>query len=296
MDRFDKKAVKSITYASSAQTRLGRVFVKFVENVTGRLSLISRAKRYYKVAPTGHNFWEAMLQCFGISLENVQSQFDKIPKDCPLVIVANHPYGILDGLVMGHILSHTRGDFRILANSVFSESKDITDVILPISFDETKEAVALNMQTRKTAVSYLKSGGAIGVFPGGTVSTSKGFRARPLDPLWRNFTAKMISKSGATVVPIYFEGANSRLFQWASRTHYTLRIALLIFEFRRRVGTDVQMVVGDPILPETLAEYAKDPKKLMAFLRQCTYALAQEPVDHQQLGYEFEEKYKASWQ
>ena len=187
--------------------------IRTVENATGRLRLIKRAAGYHDDVARGEDFWEVMVRRYGLSLDVVGGALANIPADGPLVVVANHPYGILDGLMLGHILSQRRaGEFRILAHRVFRKAEDLDRVILPISFDETKEAVALNLETRKAALSYLAEGGAIGVFPGGTVSTSLKPFSRPMDPGWRSFTAKMIAKSGATVVPIYFDGANSRLF------------------------------------------------------------------------------------
>ena len=200
--------------------------------------------------------------------------------------------GILDGMMMGHILSRVRGDFRILAHKIFRKAEDLDRVILPISFDETKEAIKTNLNTRKTALKYLADGGAIGIFPGGTVSTAQTPMATPLDPVWRSFTAKMIAKSGATVVPIYFDGQNSRLFQIASHLHYTLRMALLIKEFRRRVDEPVRIVIGNPIPQAELDKFAQDPKGMMDFLRKATYDLSPEPVPDV-LGFEFEENHRA---
>ncbi len=73
--------------------------------------------------------------------------------------------------MMGHILSQARGDFRILANTVFRKAEDLDRIVLPISFDQSKEAMRQNLETRKAALDYLDQGGAIGIFPGGTVST-----------------------------------------------------------------------------------------------------------------------------
>jgi len=167
------------------------------------------------------------------------------------------------------------------------------EVILPISFDDTKEAVALNLDTRKAALGYLGSGGAIGVFPGGTVSTAQRPFGQALDPTWRSFTARMIAKSQATVVPIYFEGANSRLFQIASHLHVTLRMALLIKEFRSRIDEPVRVVIGRPIPPDKLDAHRGDTKAMMDFLRKETYALSPKPLKSLDYGFEFEERYKA---
>jgi putative hemolysin len=194
--------------------------------------------------------------------------------------------------MMGHLLHAMRGEFRILANSVFNRAPDLNRVLLPISFDETKEAVRLNLETRSTALEYLGQGGAIGVFPGGTVSTSAKPFSRPMDPGWRNFTAKMIAKSGATVVPVYFHGHNSRLFQLASHVHSNLRLALLLNEFKRRTDEPVRVVIGAPIPADSLHALRANPVALMETLRRATYALSPAPLPSYDHGYEFEAKYK----
>lgn len=293
---MSRQVARDISYAFSAQTRSGRALIRTLENATGRLRLIKRAAGYQTEVANGADFWRVMVERYGLSLNVIGGSLSNIPRDGPLVIVANHPYGILDGLMMGHILSNARnGDFRILANNVFRRAKDLDRVILPISFDETREAVAENIATRKAALDYLKDGGAIGVFPGGTVSTSARPFSRPLDPVWRSFTAKMISKSGATVVPIFFEGSNSRLFQVASHLHTTLRMALLIKEFKRRTDEPVSLVVGAPIPAKDISPYSSDQKAMMDFLRRRTYALSPRPLDPQ-YGFEFEDKHRRSGQ
>jgi putative hemolysin len=240
----------------------------------------------------GRSFWDVIPERYGLSLDIEEGSLSNIPANGPLILIANHPYGILDGLMMGHLLSRTRGDFRILANSVFRRAEDLNRILLPISFDETKEAVKLNIETRSKALEYLGQGGAIGVFPGGTVSTSAKPFSQPLDPGWRNFTAKMISKSEATVVPVFYHGQNSRLFQIASHLHYTLRLGLLIKEFKSRVGEPVRMTIGRPIPQEELRALRSDPTAMMDFLRASTYALSPRPVPAYARGYEFEAKYR----
>ena len=279
---------RDISYAHSAQTRGGRAMIRAMENMTGRIGLIKRARGYEHEVAGGRDFWQVMVERYGLTLDVVGGSLQSIPKTGPLIVIANHPYGILDGLMMGHILSQTRGDFRILAHHVFRKAEDLNKVILPINFDETKEAVKLNLETRRTALEYLGQGGAIGIFPGGTVSTAAKPFAQPMDPGWRGFTARMVAKSDATVVPIFFDGHTSRLFQLASHLHYTLRMGLLIKEFRKRVDTSVRVVVGDPIDRDALLARKGDTKSLMAFLRHKTYELSPGPVDPTMTGFEFE--------
>jgi putative hemolysin len=113
-----------------------------------------------------------------------------------------------------------------------------------------------------------------------------------MDPSWRNFTAKMILKSKATVVPIFFEGQNSRLFQIASHVNYALRLGLLIKEFKARVDQPVRVVVGRPLDAGTLAAHAGDATAMMDFLRKSTYQLSPRPMRSYAYGHEFEAKYK----
>ena len=284
---------RDISYAHSAATRGGRAMIRLMENTTGRLRLIKRAQGYEQEVAQGRDFWSVMVGRYGLDLEVVGGSLDLIPREGPVVLIANHPYGILDGLMMGHILSRARGDFRILAHHVFRKAPDLERVILPINFDETKEAVRQNLDTRKTALDYLAQGGAIGVFPGGTVSTARKPFAKPMDPGWRGFTARMIAKSNAQVVPVYFDGHTSRLFQIASHLHYTLRMGLLIKEFRARVDTPVRVVIGNPIPRSTIDPLAGDTKRLMDFLRKATYELSPTPLASYDYGFEFEDRHRA---
>jgi putative hemolysin len=267
--------------------------IRLLENSTGRLSLIRRARGYEEEVANGRSFWSVIADRYGLSLDIVGGALANIPQGRPVVLIANHPYGILDGLMMGHILAEARGDFRIMAHQVFGKAQELNQVILPIDFGETKEALRTNLETRKTALDYLGQGGAIGIFPGGTVSTAATPFSQPMDPGWRSFTARMVVKSDAVVVPVYFDGHTSRLFQVASHLHATLRMGLLIKEFHRRVDTPVRVLIGNPIGRDKLDPLAGNAKAMMDFLRKATYELSPTPVDPGLRGYEFEEKHRA---
>jgi putative hemolysin len=237
----------------------------------------------------GRDFWEVMVERYALSLEIVRGSLNNVPKDGPVVVISNHPYGILDGLMLGHILSATRGDFRILAHNVFRKASELENVILPIRFDNAREATQVNLATRQAALSYLGDSGCIGIFPGGTVSTSLKPFGRPMDPCWRRFTARLIARSNAQVVPVFFEGHNSRLFQIASHLSETLRCALLVNEFKIRVGEPVKVSVGEPIGRSVLQRFSGDAHAMVDFLRTETYRLSPSPIRDFSYGYEFEE-------
>ncbi len=293
LTKNERHVARDISYATTMRSRYGRWIVRSLENATGRIGLIRRARGYSAEVAAGRDIWQVMCDRYGLSLTLRAGTLGDIPATGPVVVVSNHPFGILDGLLIGHILSLRRGgDFRVMAHRVFINAPDLQHAVLPIAFDETKEAAKMNLETRAEAVRYLRAGGCVGIFPGGTVSTAQRRGAPALDPVWRNFTAKMVAKSGATVVPIFFDGENSQIFQIASRMHYMLRMGLLIREFRRRVDRPVSIAVGKPIGPDQLARFGADSKAMMDFLRKATYDLSPTPVMADQLGYEFEAKYR----
>ena len=267
-------APREISYSFSVKTKAARLLVRSIENLTGRPRLLRMALGYEHEVESGRDFWEVMQERYGITIEFSGPGLANIPRKGPLVVVANHPYGILDGLAMGRILSEARGDFKIIAHTVFRKARDLQDVILPIDFAETKAAMTINLGTRKESLAYLAKGGAIGIFPGGTVSTAAKPFSKAMDPHWKTFTAKMIAKSEATVVPIYFDGANSRLFQIASHLNQTLRTALLISEFDSRVGEPLRVTIGEPLPRAEIDARRSDSRALMDYLRTETYSLS----------------------
>ncbi|KIT17271.1 lysophospholipid acyltransferase family protein [Jannaschia aquimarina] len=266
------RSVRDISYAHGARTRRGRAMIRGLEMLGGRPGLLRRARGYDVALARGAIFWEEMAARYGLRLDVVGGTLDAIPAEGPLVIVANHPFGILDGLALSLVLSRRRGAFKVMANDIFLQAPELADVVLPVSFEETRAARAANLAMRRAALDWLGRGGAMGVFPGGTVSTPMRPFGEARDPVWRGFTAKLIRASGATVVPVHFDGANSRLFQLASHVHATLRLGLLIREFRARTDGPVRLSVGAPIGPDEIAAQGGTKADLMAWLRSRTYA------------------------
>ncbi|MFT6226854.1 MAG: putative hemolysin [Paracoccaceae bacterium] len=281
-------AATEITYAPGARSRVGRALIHGLETLSGRQRLVTLAEGYEAEVAAGADFWDVIARRYDIGLSLPGAGLANIPATGPALVIANHPFGILDGLMMGRMLSARRPDFRIVANQVFNRSAEVTRAVLPISFDGGRAARALNVATRKAALAHLAAGGVVGIFPGGTVSTALRPFSRAMDPPWKTFTARIALKSRAPVVPVYFDGANSRRFQVASHLHYTLRLALLIHEFRRRVGGEVTAVIGAPIPPEAVAARGADAAALMHWLREETYRLSPCPLPDLSYGFDYD--------
>lgn len=260
------------SYASAEHPFLKRLIIQAVERMTGQ----PRVKRLYlehRLNPVpDEDFWSAAVRKLELNLLYDRQKWEAVPKEGPLVIVANHPFGVLDGIVISYLTSRIRPRFKVLTNSVLFRAPEVRPFLLPIDFAESREALATNIETRKLALQELAEGGTIIVFPGGTVSTAPSTFGRAVDPDWKPFTSKLIVSAKATVVPVYFEGQNSKLFQFASNVSQTFREALLFKEVANKIGTDLRITIGDTLPFERLA-HLKDRRLLIDHLRSITYEL-----------------------
>jgi putative hemolysin len=189
------------------------------------------------------------------------------------VIVANHPFGVLDGLALCQMVTRVRSNFRLLINSVLCRDDRFDEHFLPVNFRDTRDAQRTNLRTLRTALSTLAEDGAVVMFPAGGIATAPSWFGPAEDLDWKPSVAKLVAASEATVVPVYFPGQNSRLFHWASRLSLTLRLALIIREVMKRRGDTLPMRVGSPIPYEQLADHP-DRASLTEALRTATFALA----------------------
>lgn len=262
------------TYADPAFPLPKRALIRAIEKVTGQPRLKQLYLENQRNPVAGESFFGASVRQLRLDVRYDEGQLAKIPATGPCIIVANHPYGVLDGVTIGWIIEKIRRDFVILTNAVLLHAPETKGYLLPVDFAETDEAMKTNLETRAAARKHLDAGGCVIVFPAGGVSTSpdKLGRKPAIDAPWQPFTAQLIQRSKAAVVPIFFGGQNSRLFQIASHLHLTLRLSLIFKEVHDRIGTTLDVVIGDPIDREQLLS-SSDRKAIVTELMLRTYAL-----------------------
>jgi putative hemolysin len=252
-----------------------RTLIHMAETMSGQPRLKRLYYSFHDNPLPEENFFEAAVRLLEIDIICDRTPLARIPASGPVIFVANHPFGVLDGILLGRLISLCRPDFKLLVHSLLCQPPELRDFVLPIDFGNTLEARATTLRTRSLAASWLRDGHAIGVFPGGSVATSETpFGSPAVDPAWHPFVAKLVLTSQATIVPIYFAGQNSRLFQIASHWNYTARLSLLFRETARKVGTRVEMAIGEPINAATLCQLG-DRRDILRELRKRTLALAE---------------------
>ena len=263
------------TYADPAMSRPKRALIRAIELVTGQPKLKRLYLENQRNPVDGESFFAASVRQLELDVQFDPAQLAKVPRTGPCVIVANHPYGVLDGVVIAWMIGLVRRDFVILTNAVLLHAPETKEYLLPVDFAETEEAIKTNLKTRAEARKKLDAGGCVIVFPAGGVSTSpdKLGRHPAMDAPWQPFTVQLIQRSKAVVVPVFFGGQNSRLFQIASHLNQTLRLSLIFKEVHDRIGTVLPVAIGDPFDGGIYAA-ATDRKAVASELMTRTYALA----------------------
>lgn len=262
------------TYATQVASRPQRALIRAIELLGGQPKLRRLYLENLRAPRDGETFFDAAIRLLKLDVRFDQAMLDKVPADRPVVFIANHPYGVLDGITLTWLAMKARPDVKVMANAVLCQAPEARANLLSIDFSPTEEARQTTINSRLEVQRILKSSGAIGIFPGGGVSAAmKPLRGPALDLPWAPFTAKMIMMSKATVVPIWFEGQNSRLFQIASNMSYTVRLSLMFHETARRMGTALNVNIGEPVNFEDLPA-GLDRAGLVRHLRERTVALA----------------------
>jgi putative hemolysin len=274
-DMVQAKATRNVrfSYSTIDQPLLQRAVIQAIEKIGGQRKLKKLYKQHQDNLARGDSFFDSAIRLLRINVSH-DDNLSLAPKSGPVVFISNHPYGVLDGITLTWLALKVRPDTKVLANDVLCQAPEAAANLLPVAFAPTREARETNVNSRRQAQEWLKQGGAVGIFPGGGVSTSEQpHRGQAVDLPWAPFTAKLIRMSKATVVPIFFTGQNSRLFQLASHMSLTLRLSLVFRETARRIGTDLAVRVGKPI-PFAEIEHLTDREDLIRELRKRTYALA----------------------
>lgn len=261
------------TYSHPGQSRFRRAVIRGVERISGQPRLREMYMDWAAHPQPGESVFAAAVRVLKLDIRLAGFALADVPKKGGLLLVANHPFGIVDGLTIGHLGMELRGQSRILTNSLLCQTPEIRPHLLPVDFSGTAEARRISGETRRRAAEALAAGEAVAIFPGGGVATAnKPLRGQAVDAEWHPFVGRLATIPGVTTLPLHFSGQNSRLFQIASHLSYPLRVALIFHETRRQIGRQVGVTLGQPLSAEQLR--AMDKAEVTRHLRRITMELA----------------------
>ncbi len=241
----------------------------------GKLVPLEQARELYKrvrSAPSGFRL-EALLAEMKIRLEVQPADLERIPLKGALVAVANHPFGVLDGVALAVLLSRVRPDVKILTNSLLEGIPELHEQCIFVNPFHTTSSTGNNLKSLKQAMEWLRQGGALAVFPAGEVSQWNLREAQVTDPAWNTVAARLVRKTNASALPVYFGGRNSVNFQLLGLLHPGLRTLFLLQEFLQQRDKNVKVRVGKAIPSELIANLDSD-QEATEYLRLRTYLLS----------------------
>lgn len=222
-------------------------------------------------------FAEQALACLGISWSVTDEERARVPREGPVVVVANHPFGGVEGLALIALLRRLRPDVKVLANPLLDRFPELREVIIPLDPYGTRQGRQHNVAALRAGHRWLARGGLLVVFPAGEVAHFHLSCGDVIDPPWQTGVDRLIRRSGAAVLPVFFPGKNGFAFQTAGLLHPRLRTALLARQLLNKRGICLRMRIGEAIPAKRLKAFATD-RELVDYLRLRTYLLGQPPV------------------
>jgi len=206
----------------------------------------------------GASFFDTLLQRLDLSYICGETDSRRIPARGPVVVVANHPYGLADGVILGSLLLRIRPDIKFMANSLLStaELEASRNYIIPVNPFGGPESATANRKGLRRCVDWLKRGGLLIMFSAGEVSSLRLPAATVCEPAWSETVVRLVHMTNALTVPVFFHGSNSPAFQLAGLLHPGLRTILLPRELLNKRGRTVRVAVGSPITASSLSRHA----------------------------------------
>tara|TARA_B110000438_G_scaffold245813_1_gene247037 strand:- start:173 stop:1012 length:840 start_codon:yes stop_codon:yes gene_type:complete len=264
----------AFTFASSEVNKLSQSFIKITELLTGKLTLKKLYDEYLIEKNPPENFWKDAIKKLELNLIPHYYSKEQIPQNGRLIVVANHAFGVADGVSICSLLSDIRYDYKMITHKVLRHAEAVKEKIIPIDFTNTKDAMINNIKARRSAEDVLKDNGVIVIFPSGTIATkpSLGKTIKATDGDWKQFTSKLAIRTKTPILPIFFEGQNSQLFHIANKIGLTFRYSLMMYELKRKIGETINMHVGNIISAEKIREIG-DLREITKYIRYKTYDL-----------------------
>ena len=260
-----------------AEPQQGRVLSRVAEfsGLAGRFIAVDKVRDLYRrvlESPEGFRL-EGLLSEMRIDLRVEAADYARIPASGPVVVVANHPYGMLDGAVLAVLLTRVRPDVKILTNFLLSDVPELERYCIFVDPFQTDHSVESNRKAMREALAWLEQGGMLAIFPAGEVSHWQMPAAQIADPVWNDTAVRLIRRTGAASLPVYFCGHNGVGFQLLGMIHPKLRSAFLLQEFLQQGGRSVEVRVGSGISADAVAA-VEDDSEATEYLRWRTYLLA----------------------
>ena len=256
---------KFINLQDSIDHQASRMLYKAIQKPAERILAIDRLNSLYDIFLQKMDMDIPRAAVFDTALDLLDVQYDakpheleQIPNQGPLIVVANHPFGAIEGVIAGSLLLKIRTDVRILGNYLLNRVVGIRDYIIAVDPFESAGITTANVKGLKQCLNWLKQGNALVTFPAGEVASYRPAKWCVVEPAWASHIGALVRLSKATVLPLYFPGRNSTFFMLMGLLHPRFRTAMLIRELIKKTGNRLTVYIGGPMSWQSLSRYSTD--------------------------------------
>jgi putative hemolysin len=246
------------------------------QRLVRRFMPLERLRELYRRAqqPVNRSILENVLVEMRVEFAVSDSDSARIPENGPAIVTSNHPFGLLDGAVLGALLTRVRPDVKVLTNFLLAGIPELHEYCIFVDPFGAPDSVVRNRRGVRQALEWLAGGGMLAMFPSGEVSH---FQLRDMgiaDSEWNSMAARLVRMTDAVAVPVFIPGNNSAAFQALGFLQPQMRTTLLVNEFLQQTGRKVEVRFGSKITAETLRNAGND-REAASYLRWRTYILSQ---------------------
>ena len=266
----EKNDIPIFSFADGELGPISNAFIRGLEKVTGQPRIKRLYVDYVNDDRPDSLFWQDAVDRLSLSVNVMMDKGAYIPETGRLLVIANHPFGVIDGLILCSEISKIRQDYKIMTHQVLRQAPAVMHQILPVDFENTEAALRINMQTRKDAVQQIRNDGAVILFPSGGISLAPKVIGMAEDYEWKTFAAKLALMENTTILPVFFSGQNSLMYMAARKLSQTLGYSLMFREIVRRIGSTVDVTIRKPIPSSDLSHF-ETRNEVTSYLRSLTY-------------------------
>ncbi len=278
MTQAEQQEAAIFKFDFSSQNPIAKKFLNLIESPLEKVLAINKINSIY-ADNTGQDslsphltFPDQVLKFLNITYQIPNNELERIPKTGPVIVIANHPFGMIEGIILAAFMNTVRSDLKIMANYLLGRIRELKDIFIMTDPFGRADSPQKNFKAVKEAISCLKNNGMLVIFPAGEVSHLNLNRRQVTDPAWTETVPRLVKMTGAPVLPIFFEGKNSALFQMLGLVHPKLRTMMLPRQLLNKMNKTITIRIGNVISYQKLKNFSST-QDMLQFLRFRTYML-----------------------
>lgn len=272
---MDSRQTRLFTTAPNRNDTLTLKAASFAASVADHIFSFPKVDQFYQslsMRESGSGFCRNILDKLDLKVNVSDEDLSRVPTGGPAVVVANHPFGLLDPMILYVTLRALRPDVKVITNYMLSKMRELSEFCIFVDPFGGPHAQKQNAKAVRETLDWLRNGGMVVMFPAGEVAALTSRKWQVTEPEWSTSCARFARKTDAAIVPVLFKGTNCPVFHLAGLLHPRLRTALLPHELLNKRNMEIQLAIGHPISAQRMQEFATE-EAATGYVRRRTFHL-----------------------